>query len=57
MGVTFETDEVILLLDNYGDDSRKLHKSFLQAELLHICIRYCLPDCRALKCTVQFLGC
>lgn len=31
MGVTFEADDVVLLLDNYGDDSRKLHKSFLQA--------------------------
>ncbi|MBQ8634008.1 MAG: accessory Sec system glycosylation chaperone GtfB [Lachnospiraceae bacterium] len=31
MGVTFETDDIVLLLDNYGEDSKKLHTSFLQA--------------------------
>ena len=30
MGVTFESDNIVLLLDNYGEDSKKLHTSFLQ---------------------------
>ena len=29
MGVTFESDNVVLLFDNYGTDSKKLHTSFL----------------------------
>lgn len=28
MGVTFEADNIVLLLDNYGEDSKKLHTSF-----------------------------
>ncbi|MBO5176972.1 MAG: accessory Sec system glycosylation chaperone GtfB [Lachnospiraceae bacterium] len=31
MGITFEADNIVLLLDNYGEDSKKLHTSFLQA--------------------------
>ena len=30
MGITFESDNIVLLLDNYGEDSKKLHTSFLQ---------------------------
>lgn len=29
MGVTFESDNIVLLLDNYGEDSKKLHTSFV----------------------------
>jgi len=31
MGVTFEADNIVLLFDNYGDASKKLHTSFLLA--------------------------
>lgn len=31
MEISFETDNIVLLLDNYEEDSKKLHKSFLQA--------------------------
>jgi len=31
MGITFEADNVVLLFDNYGEDSKKLHTSFIQA--------------------------
>ncbi len=31
MGVTFEADNIVLLLDNYGEESKKLHTSFLLA--------------------------
>ena len=31
MGITFETDNIVLLFDNYGEDSKKLHTSFLLA--------------------------
>ena len=31
MGITIEADNIVLLMDNYGEDSKKLHTSFLQA--------------------------